>query len=55
MKLYLKDGSEIELDHVDAKEYLSAGLATKEKPSEQAEQEIEVEKPKRGRPAKDKE
>lgn len=52
--IYLKDGSEIQRDGIDARDYVRAGLATYEKP--EPEQPVEVvaeEKPRRGRPAKE--
>lgn len=58
--IYLTDGTEVQRDSVDARDYVNAGLATYEKPAqveamqeaEQTEQVTQEEKPRRGRPPK---
>lgn len=53
--LYLKDGTEIQRDGIDARDYVRAGLATYEKPEPVEVVEVikQEEKPRRGRPAKE--
>ena len=58
--IYLTDGTEVQRDSVDARDYVNAGLATYTKPIqveaaqevEQPEEAAQEDKPRRGRPHK---
>lgn len=51
--IYLKDGTEIQRDGIDARDYVRAGIATYEKPEPVEVVADSEEKPRCGRPAKE--